>query len=86
MVTHGSGLSPGSKLPRSDDRARQIDEIIEFWNDLRTSEQLGATTWSVLEPLERTVADAFSSRPENLTKAIEATAEAFAHIAGFTDL
>ena len=77
MRVHGVGLSPGSPRPRSEDKIRQI---VDFWNGLRVVEQLGATSWDVLEPLERRVTEALAEIPPDLEEADRATMLAFAHI------
>lgn len=60
----------------------KIRWIIEFWDLIRVTEELGATTWGVLERLEREVADALHQDPPDLRKADAATSKAMAHIAG----
>lgn len=67
------GLSP-SNLPRGDDA--ELNLIIEFWNQLRVSDELGGTTWEVLEPLERRVTECLDRAPPDVDAARTATAEA----------
>jgi hypothetical protein len=78
----GNSLSTSIKR-RTEERIRQI---VEFWNQLRVSEELGATTWDVLEPLERTVTDAFAKQRPDLVEADAATAKALFHIFGQENL
>jgi hypothetical protein len=70
------GLSPG-------DRQRQI---ARWWDQLRAGEDPGATTWEVLDPLERQVTDCLGRDPPDLDRADRLTAKAFLLVAGQEDL
>ena len=79
---NGNRLSTGTER-RMEERVRPI---VEFWNQLRISEELGATTWDVLEPLERIVTEALAKRRLDLDEAEAATAKAFFYISGQENL
>ncbi len=70
MVTRNSGLCTGS-APGLSERIRLI---VEFWNELRVCDELGATNWGVLEPLERRVTEALNQKPQDLATADALTA------------
>ena len=60
-------------------------QLAEFWSRLRVSEELGATTWDVLEPLEREVTEALDQDPPDFIRADSATAKAFCLISGVNE-
>ena len=78
-MSRGVRLSPGKAERPNEDKILQIEE---FWNRLRVCEEPGATTWDVLEPLEREVAEALVQRPPDLDRADAATAQALFRISG----
>lgn len=81
MQSHAHiGVSPVGVRSRGDD---WIEPIIDFWNALRVQDQTGATTWDVLEVLERRVTKALEASPPDRFEAESATAEAFGLISGF---
>jgi len=59
----------------------ELRVIGEFWNQVRTCEELDATSWGVLERLERVVAEAMWQNPPDLGRARSATAEAICYLA-----
>lgn len=77
-----SELSPGD--PQTTDACFQ--KIIDFWNGLRTSGDPGATTWEVLESLERDVTEFLDRDPPNIGAAQSLTALAGLLILGNNDL
>ncbi len=60
----------------------EIGLLAEFWSRLRIEDELGATTWGVLEPLEREVTEALRSDPPDIRRADDATAKAMFLISG----
>lgn len=61
--------------------------IIHFWNELHTCGNPGATTWEVLESLEKEVMECLYRRsPPDIEGAASITAKAGHLIAGFIDL
>jgi hypothetical protein len=60
----------------------EIRELIEFWNQVRVCEELGAASWGVLEPLERAVTEALLQEPPDIVRARSLTAQAFCYISG----
>lgn len=82
MKIHGTGLSP----PSSGQLGKRIQEIIDFWSDLRVSDEVGAANLTVLETLERQVTEALNHNPPDLAKAESLTAMALHLILGNTDL
>jgi hypothetical protein len=78
MASHCAELSPDD--PQSVEARRQ--QVIDFWNDLRTCGDPGETTWEVLEPLERQATEYLDDDPPNLRGAESVTAYAALLIAG----
>ncbi len=60
--------------------------IVHFWNELRTCGNPGATTWEVLESLERQVTECLDHDPPDIGEAESLTALAALLIAGQNDL
>jgi len=75
-------LSPDD--PQVTDARRQ--QLIEFWNELRTCGDPGATTWEVLESLELQVTECLYHDPPNVGGAESLTAQAALLIEGCSDL
>ena len=75
----GARLSPGANQRKTGDRA---SEISEFWSQINFCEDSGATTWDVLERLQREATEALDQQPPDLKRADAATAEAMLRIAG----
>jgi hypothetical protein len=75
-------LSPDN--PQATDNRRQ--KIIFFWNELRTCGNSGATTWEVLESLERQVTEYIDHNPPEIRRAESLTAYAALLIEGCNDL
>ena len=75
-------LSPDD--PHVTDARRQ--QLIEFWNELRTCGDPGATTWVVLESLERQVTECLDHDPPNVGGAESLTALAALLMMGQGDL
>ncbi len=75
-------LSPDD--PQAMDARRQ--QLIEFWNELRTCGHSGATTWEVLESLERQVTECLDHAPPDIGEAESLTALAALLITGQSDL
>ena len=73
-------LSSGSPS----DEEFQIQQIVEWWNALRTGDETGAATWEVLESLERQVTECLAERNRNVAQAISLTAFAMLLVAGDT--
>jgi hypothetical protein len=74
-------LSPDD--PQSTARCQQL---IGFWNGLRTCGDSGATTWEVLDALENEVTGCLYRSPPDIGQAESLTAQAALLIAGFTEL
>lgn len=75
-------LSPDE--PQATDARRQ--QLIEFWNELRTCGDSGATTWEVLDALENEVTGCLYRSPPDVDRAESLTAQAALLIAGFIEL
>ena len=75
-------LSPDD--PQATDARRQ--QLVEFWNELRTEGNSGATTWEVLESLERQVTERLDHASPDIGEAESLTALAALLIAGHSDL
>ena len=78
MNTHCAELSPDD--PHTVEVRRQ--QLVEFWNDLRTCGDPGATTWEVLELLERQATECLDYEPPDFRRAESVTALAALLIAG----
>lgn len=78
MMAHCAELSPDD--PQTVEVRRQ--QVIDFWNWLRTCGDPGATTWEVLEPLERQATEQLDEAPPNIRGAESTTALAALLIAG----
>ena len=81
MYTHCAKLSPGK--PKALESHHQ--QLIEFWNALRTCGDPGATTWEVLEPLELQVTEYLDMDPPDIAGASSTTALAALLITGGYD-
>ena len=77
MVT--SGCPPSESNGRNEARIRRL---VEFWNQLRIIDQLGATLLEALEPLERQVTDCLYQEPPDIGRAESLTALALRVLAG----
>jgi hypothetical protein len=75
-------LSPDD--PQATDARCQ--QLIEFWNELRTCGDSGATTWEVLESLERQVTECLDDCPPDIGRAESVTALAALLMMGQGDL
>jgi hypothetical protein len=73
MNTHCLKLSPAESPPQAQDRFRLI---ADWWSELRTGEDSGATTWEVLDLLERQVTECLMHDPPDLSGAESITAKA----------
>jgi hypothetical protein len=73
-----AGCPPGGSDEWFDEVIRLI---VEFWNQLRVCEELGATNWGVLEPIEREVTECLYRQPRDIRKAESLTALAMLLIA-----
>jgi hypothetical protein len=82
-MMNGIGLSTSKTKRSTGERVRQI---VEFWSQVRVGEELGATTWDVLEPLERIATEALDRQFPDLGRAEAATAEALFRISGVNPL
>jgi len=82
MKRHCAGLSPGG--PQVDEDC--VQQIVDFWNALRTSGTPGTTTWEVLEPLEQLVTEYLDHDPPDIRWAESLTAQAALLIEGCSDL
>ncbi len=78
-MSYGTKLSPGTNQRKVGERIREIGE---FWNQIHVCEDPGATTWDVLERLEREATEALAQQPPHLKRADAATAEAMLRISG----
>jgi hypothetical protein len=74
-------LSPDR--PQESDARRQ--QLIEFWNGLRTCGDSGATTWEVLDALESEVTGCLYRSPRDIDRAESLTAQAALLIVGFIE-
>ena len=81
-------------LSKDDDQALPVNELsaedreilhklVGIWTDLRNGEDTGATTWEVLEQLERDVTDALSHATPDVRRAERLTAKAMFLMVGF---
>ncbi|NLS93689.1 MAG: hypothetical protein GXX96_16130 [Planctomycetaceae bacterium] len=61
-------------------------QLSEFWNELRTCGDSGATTWEVLDALETEITECLYRNPPDIDRAMSLTARAALMIAGFTEL
>ena len=77
------GLSPDFD---DEDAAKQIREISEFWNVVRSCDETGHTSWEVIEPLEREVTEYLASRPPDVARATSTTFKAMLLMSGDTEL
>ena len=77
MDSHCAELSPDE--PNIEARCQQI---VDFWNELRTCGDPGETTWEVLEPLERQATECLDDDPPDIRGAESITAYAALLIAG----
>jgi hypothetical protein len=64
----------------------RIQRIVDWWNELRVTDETGATTWEELGEFERQVTDCLAMRPRDISRAESLTANAMLLIAGLTDL
>jgi len=69
-----------SASPTEPDTDKEVQEIVDFWNQVRNYDELDATHWGVLEALERAVTEAMWQTPRDLVTAKSATAQAFAYL------
>lgn len=74
-------LSPG-ELQASDAHRKRISD---FWNELRTCGDPGATNWEALESLENEVTECLYLSPPDLVRADSLTAKAALLIGGFDE-
>jgi hypothetical protein len=75
-----AGCPPGEF--NNDPFDETIRYIVEFWNQLRVCDQLGATNWGVLEPIERQVTECLYGETRDVGRAESYTAYAMLLIAG----
>ena len=66
-----SGCPPGDFHDSIDERIRRI---AEFWNKSRVCDELGATNWRALEPIERQVTECLYKKPPDVGRAESLTA------------
>jgi len=81
MQKHRTELSPDITV--GEDR---IQTIVHFWNGLRACDDSGATTWEVLDSLEKKVTECMYHDPPDMQGAESLTAKAALLIAGNRDL
>ena len=65
--------------------SNESDEVVlisDFWNQLRSSDEIGAANWEALEELERKVTDCWAGKPRDLQRARRYTAQAMLLIDG----
>ena len=74
-----SGCPPGDSSDSLEERVRRI---VEFWNQLRICDELGATNWRALEPIERLVTDCLYKERPDIGRAESYSALALLMIAG----
>ncbi|MEX2171291.1 MAG: hypothetical protein WD851_18370 [Pirellulales bacterium] len=60
----------------------RLRHVVDFWNELRVCNELGATNWKVLEPIERQVTEGLYRKPPDIGAAEAFTALAMFMIAG----
>ena len=63
----------------------RCQRIADWWSALRVSEDPGATTWEVLDGLEREVTDCLAVEPQDICRAESLTARAILLFAGRQD-
>lgn len=73
MKIYCCGLSPGNVPLQAENRAGRI---ADWWNQLRIGDDSGATTWEVLDSLERQVMECLIRDPPDLPMADSLTAKA----------
>lgn len=83
MTMRIDGLSPYLTV-----RAVHIskEDLIAFWNELRATDDIGETTWEVLEPIEREVTECLDRAPSDIGRAVSLTYKAHLLIAGLVEL
>jgi hypothetical protein len=74
-----SGCPPGDPYDSIENRIRLV---AEFWSQLRICDELGATNWRALEPIERLVTECLYRQPPDIGRAESHTALAISMIAG----
>jgi hypothetical protein len=79
MIHHGHKLLP----EESESSWCRVEFILDFWNQLRISDDTGMTTWDELVPLERKVVECLER--SDLAQAESYTAKAMHLIAGHFD-
>jgi hypothetical protein len=79
MIIHGR--KPLSE--ESESSWCRVEFIVDFWNQLRISDDTGMTTWDELVPLERKVVECLAR--SDLAQAESHTAKAMHLIAGHFD-
>ena len=82
MKVHYSGAPPGSDIAHQPDG---IQQLVEFWNLVRTEDDPGSTEREVLEDLERRVTDCLYSSPPDVVLAKRLTVKAMALMTGIED-
>lgn len=76
-----------AELSPEDPQATEVrhQQLIEFWNALRTCGDSGATTWEVLDALENEVTGCLYRSPPDIARAESLTGQAAILIAGFSE-
>ena len=82
MNAHCDKLSP----EQLGTQERQTEAIVSMWNELRVGGNSGATTWEVLDALERQVSECLCRKPPDLGEARSLTYKAALLMAGSDDL
>ncbi len=73
-------------LENPDPLLPQLRQVAEWWNQLRVSGDSGATTWEVLDDLERKVTDCITADPPDIARAVSLTMRAMHFVAGNENL
>lgn len=74
-----AGCPPSDFSDPHDDR---VHCVVDFWNQARVCDELTATLWRALEPIERQVTECLDKRPPDIGRAEGLTALALRIIAG----
>lgn len=66
--------------------ARIKERIVAFWNELRVTEDIGVTSWEVLETIEREVTECLNHAPPDIGRAMTLTLGAQFMVVGLVEL
>jgi hypothetical protein len=67
------------------DGPSEVRQLVEFWNQVRSCDEQGQTSWETLEMLEREVTECLAQQPPDIDRAQSVTAKAMLLITGQYD-